>query len=93
MGGEAAQGSPFQSGVDIGVAVEAFPHQGDKQGAGVNGPAVGLYLSDGGVQSGERPQQTAVHRLQQLLQGNGLHHSPSFRASSDIWIMVSHSLP
>ena len=93
VGGETSGGPAVQGGVDIGVAVEAVPHQGDKQGAGVDGPAVGLYPGDGGVQGVKLPQQAAVHRLQQLGQGNGLHHSPSFRTFRDIWIMVSHSLP
>ena len=84
QGGDAAGGAPLQGGVHIGVAVEAFPHQREEQGAGMDGPAVRLYLGDGSIQPVKASQQAAVYRLQQLSQGDGFHYSLSFRASMEI---------
>ena len=72
-GGEAAQSAPLQGGVDVGVPVEPLSHQGDEQGAGVDGPAVGVHPLDDHVLIPEVAQQRAVDGLQKLGQSDGFH--------------------
>ena len=63
--------------MDEGVAVEAFPRQGNEEGTWVRLPAVGEDVGDGLVQVTELPQQSAVHGLDDLADGDGLHIVPS----------------
>ena len=94
-GGETAHCAALQGGVDIGVAVEPVPHQGDEQGAGVHVPAVRVHLlhDGGGILKGA--QQSSVHGLKQLAQSDLFHgcYSPFFLASRDFWMTTSHSWP
>ena len=94
-GGETAHCAALQGGVDVGVAVEPVPHQGDEQGAGVHVPAVRVhFLNDGGgILKGA--QQSSVHGLKQLAQSDLFHgcYSPFFLASRDFWMTTSHSWP
>ena len=94
-GGKTAHRAALQGGVDIGVAVEPVPHQGDEQGAGVHVPAICIYLLDDGRCILKGAKQGAVHGLKQLAQGDLFHRlqTPSLLASRDFWMMISHSWP
>lgn len=66
-------GSRLQGGADIGVAVEALPHQGEEQGTGVDVPAVCIHAADRPVQTGFRPDQRTAHGGEQVPYCDGFH--------------------
>ena len=91
--GEDAGGAVFQGGVNIGMAVEALPHNGQKQSAFMDGTAVHVHHVDGSIQIVIGSQQSAAHGGHQLAQGDGLHYSPAFLASREFSATFSHRVP
>ena len=81
----------LQRGINVGVPVKSLADQRDKQGSLMDIPAVCIYTLDQGLPVLKFTQQRSTHCLQQLAQSDGFHHIPSFLASRDLWIMISHN--